>query len=126
MRFHIPIKGFRTEDVTLVTTLLSPKLYTRIALAKLYELRWHAEIDLKHLKTTMQIEHLPSKTPEMVRKDFYVHLLAYNLIRTVQLEASSQHGVDPLSLKQQFSTCLRLPVYSLMLQRNTEHMSMGN
>ncbi|MCH8292779.1 transposase [Candidatus Poribacteria bacterium] len=98
VRFHIPIKGFRTEDVTLVTTLLDPKLYTRIALAELYRLRWQAEIDLKHLKTTMQMEHLPSKTPEMVRKDFYVHLLAYNLIRTVQLEVSRQHSVDPLSL----------------------------
>jgi len=97
-RFHIPKKGFRTEDVTLVTTLLDPKLYTRIDLAQLYRLRWQAEIDLKHLKTTMQMEHLPSKTPSMVRKDFYVHLLAYNLIRTVQLEASRQHQVDSLAL----------------------------
>ena len=85
VRFHIPIKGFRTENVTLVTTLLDPKVYTRIDLAQLYRLRWQAEIDIKHLKTTMAMEHLPSKTPQMVRKDFYVHLLAYNLIRTVQL-----------------------------------------
>ena len=98
VRFHIARKGFRTEDVTLVTTLLGAKLYTRIALAQLYRLRWHAEIDLKHLKTTMAMEHLPSKTPEMVVKDFYVHLLAYNLIRALQLEASKQHCVDPLSL----------------------------
>ena len=98
VRFHIPIKGFRTEDVTLVTTLLDSKVYTRIDLAELYRLRWHAEIDLKHLKTTMQMEHLPSKKPAMVRKDFYVHLLAYNLIRTVQLEASRQHQVDSLAL----------------------------
>ena len=97
-RFHIPKKGFRTEDVTLVTTLLNPLEYTRIALAELYGLRWHAEIDIKHLKTTMAMEHLPSKTPSMVRKDFYVHLLAYNLIRTVQQEASRQQKVDPLAL----------------------------
>jgi hypothetical protein len=97
-RFHIPKKGFRTEDVTLVTTLLDPKEYTRIDLAELYRLRWQAEIDLRHLKTTMQMEHQPSKTPEMVVKDFYVHLLAYNLIRALQLEASKQHCVDPLSL----------------------------
>jgi len=93
--------------VTLVTTLLDSKLYTRIALAQLYGFRWprqdrdseqHAEIDLKHLKTTMQMEHLPSKTPQMVVKDFYMHLMAYNLIRKLQLEASSQHNVDPLAL----------------------------
>ena len=98
VRFHIPIKGFRTEQVTLVTTLLDLKEYTRIDLAQLYGLRWHAEIDLKHLKTTMGMEHLPSKTPQMVVKDFYMHLLAYNLIRKLQLEASSQHGVAPLAL----------------------------
>jgi len=63
VRFHIPIKGFRTENVTLVTTLLDPKVYTRIDLAQLYRLRWQAEIDIKHLKTTMAMEHLPSKTP---------------------------------------------------------------
>ena len=78
--------------------MLDPKEYTRTDLAELYRLRWHAEVDLKHLKTTMGMEHLPSKTPEMVRKDFYVHLLAYNLIRTVQLQASRQYGVDPLAL----------------------------
>ncbi|MCH8293436.1 IS4 family transposase [Candidatus Poribacteria bacterium] len=119
VRFHIPIKGFRTEDVTLVTTLLDPKVYTRIDLAELYRLRWHAEIDLKHLKTTMQMEHLPSKTPEMVRKDFYVHLLAYNLIHTVQLEASRQHQVDPLALSF-CATIQHLSNFACLLAHATE------
>ena len=119
VRFHIPIKGFRTEDVTLVTTLLDPKVYTRANLAELYRLRWHAEIDLKHLKTTMQMEHLPSKTPSMVRKDFYVHLLAYNLIRTVQLEASRQHSVDPLALSFQ-ATIQHLSSFTCLLAHATE------
>ncbi|MDP6737189.1 MAG: IS4 family transposase, partial [Nitrospinaceae bacterium] len=119
VRFHIPKKGFRTEDVTLVTTLLDPKCYTRIDLAKLYRLRWHAEIDIKHLKTTMQMEHLPSKTPEMVRKDFYVHLLAYNLIRAVQLEASKQHGVAPLALSFQ-ATIQHVSSFSSLLAHATE------
>ena len=119
VRFHIPIKGFRTENVTLVTTLLDPKVYTRANLAELYRLRWHAEIDLKHLKTTMQMEHLPSKTPSMVRKDFYVHLLAYNLIRTVQLEASRQHSVDPLALPFQ-ATIQHLSSFTCLLAHATE------
>jgi len=87
VRFHIPIKGFRTEDVTLVTTLLDAKFYTRTDLAELYRRRWQAEIDIRHLKTTVAMEHLPVKTPEMVRKEFYVHLLAYNLIRAIQIQA---------------------------------------
>ncbi len=105
--------------MTLVTTLLDPKEYTRIALAELYRLRWYAEIDLKHLKTTMGMEHLPSKTPQMVVKDFYVHLLAYNLIRTVQLEASRQQKVDPLSLSFQ-ATIQHLSSFTCLLAHATE------
>jgi len=119
VRFHIPIRGFRTEVVTLVTTLLDSKQYTRMDLAELYRRRWQAEIDLKHLKTTMQMEHLPSKTPEMVRKDFYVHLLAYNLIRTVQLQASRQHTVDPLALSFQ-ATIQHLTSFTCLLAHATD------
>ena len=72
------------------------------------------------------MEHLPSKTPQMVRKDFYVHLLAYNLIRTVQLEASRQHCVDPLSLSfcatiQHFSTFTCLLAHATEEQRAYEY-----
>ena len=119
VRFHIPIRGFRTEVVTLVTTLLDPKEYKRRDLAELYRHRWQAEIDLKHLKSTMQMEHLPSKTPEMVVKDFYVHLLAYNLIRTVQLQASRQHTVDPLALSFQ-ATIQHLTSFTCLLAHATD------
>ena len=114
--------------MTLVTTLLDPKEYTRIDLAELYRRRWQvalnpdligAEIDLKHLKTTMQMEHLPSKTPEMVRKAFYVHLLAYNLIRAVQLQASREHQVDPLSLSF-CATIQHLSSFTCLLAHATE------
>jgi hypothetical protein len=98
VRFSIAQKGFRTQQVALVTTLWDATFYPKEALAELYRLRWQAEISLRHLKTHMQMEFLPSKTPEMVQKDFYAHLLAYNLIRTVQQEAGQRHGVLPTSL----------------------------
>ena len=98
IRFFIHIKGFRTQVVTLVTTLLDHHIYTRELLAELYGLRWQVEIDLRHLKTTMQMEHILSKTPEMVRKEFYVHLLAYNLIRATLWEAGIKHQVHPIRL----------------------------
>jgi hypothetical protein len=98
LRYFIHIKGFRTKKVTLVTTLLDHHIYTYELLAELYGLRWQVEIDLRHLKTTMQMEHLQSKTPEMVRKEFYVHLLAYNLIRATLWEAGIKHNVHPLKL----------------------------
>ncbi len=98
IRYFINIKGFRTEKVTLVTTLLDHHIYTYELLAELYGLRWQVEIDLRHLKTTMKMEHIQSKTPEMVRKEFYCHLLAYNLIRATLWEAGIKHNVRPLRL----------------------------
>ena len=98
IRYFINIKGYRTKKVTLVTTLLDHHVYTYELLAELYGLRWQVEIDLRHLKTTMKMEHIHSKTPEMVRKEFYVHLLAYNLIRAVLWEAGIKHNVHPLRL----------------------------
>ena len=98
IRYFINIKGFRTKKVTLVTTLLDHHVYTYELLAELYGLRWQVEIDLRHLKTTMKMEHIHSKTPEMVRKEFYVHLLAYNLIRTILWEAGIKHSAHPLRL----------------------------
>jgi hypothetical protein len=65
------------------------------------------------------MEHLPSKTPDMVRKDFYVHLLAYNLIRTVQQEASKQHTIDPLALSF-CATIQHLSSFSSLLAQATE------
>ncbi len=98
VRYIINIKGFRTQKVTLVTTLLDHHIYTYELLAELYGLRWQVEIDLRHLKTTMKMEHIQSKTPEMVRKEFYIHLLAYNLIRATLCEAGIKHDVRPLRL----------------------------
>ena len=98
IRYFIHIKGFRTRKVTLVTTLLDHHIYTYELLAELYGLRWQVEIDLRHLKTTMHMEHIHSKTPEMVRKEFYIHLLAYNLIRATLWESGIKHNVHPLRL----------------------------
>ena len=67
VRFEVKQKGFRTKQVTLVTTLLDSKAYPASALGQLYRLRWQAEISLRHLKTRMQMEFLSSKTPDMAR-----------------------------------------------------------
>ncbi len=101
VRYLVENKGFRTHEVTLVTTLLDAELYPKEALVELYYMRWGVEIDLRHLKTTMRMEHLSSKTPEMARKEFYVHLLAYNLIRTIMFQSVSEHDVKPLELSFQ-------------------------
>lgn len=101
VRFRVEVKGFRPQHITLTTTLLDAELYTKEALAELYSHRWDVEIDLRHLKTTMKMEHLPCKTPQMVRKEFYTHLLAYNLIRTIMFQASVEYGGTPLGISFQ-------------------------
>ena len=72
--------GFRTSISVLVTTLLDPIEYSASNLASLYGCRWFIELSLRSIKDTMQMVILRGKTPGMVRKEIWVHLLAYNLI----------------------------------------------
>jgi hypothetical protein len=101
VHYYIAIPGFRTQQVSLITTLLDAKAYSTLELVKLYEFRWDVELDLKHLKTTLGMDILRSKTPAMVRKEIYVYLLAYNLLRSLMWEAGTVYGVLPLRLSLQ-------------------------
>ena len=93
--------GFRPAEVILVTTLVDPKRYPKTKLAELYQLRWLAtEVNFKHIKTTLQMEMIPAKTPEMVQKDIWVHLLTYNLLRDLMWQAAQQQ-VSPLRISLQ-------------------------
>lgn len=87
---HIERRGYRTERIIVVTNLLDEKLYSAKQLTILYGWRWSAaEVNLRHLKTTLGMEMLTSKSPSMVRKELLAHLLAYNLLRTVMEQAGS-------------------------------------
>lgn len=101
VHYYICIPGFRTKQVTLITTLLDEQVYSWQELLKIYEWRWQVELDLKHIKTTLGMDVLRGKTPEMVRKEIYIHLLAYNLLRTVMWAAGTAHKVHPLRLSLQ-------------------------
>jgi hypothetical protein len=92
---QVRVPGFRVNELTLVTTLCDAQLVTRQELGRVYRTRWQAELDLRTIKVTMQMEILRCKTPEMVRKEIWMHLLAYNLIRTVMSEAASRHSLRP-------------------------------
>ncbi len=62
---------------------------------RVYHVRWQAEVDLRSIKITMQMDVLRCKTPDMVRKEIWLHLLAYNLIRTVMAEAAEHANMRP-------------------------------
>jgi Transposase DDE domain len=81
-----------------VTTLLDPQQATKEELATLYRARWNAELDLRCIKSAMQMRDLRCKTPELVRKEVWAHILAYNLIRTVMAQAAARHEIPPRSI----------------------------
>ncbi|MGL4551559.1 MAG: IS4 family transposase [Gemmataceae bacterium] len=94
-RFHVEQPGFRTRSVVVVTTVLGPEQANKEELASLYRARWNNELDLRSIKVTMQMDMLRCKVPEMVRKEVWTHVLAYNLIRTVMAQAAASAGVPP-------------------------------
>jgi len=85
--------GFRVRQVTLVTTLLDPKLYPAQQILEAYLRRWNLELCFDDLKTTLQMEMLSCQSPAMVRKELDMHLIAYNLIRLVTAQAAREHHV---------------------------------
>lgn len=101
LRYEVTLPGFRTTQVTIVTTLLDPLAYPAEEIAALYRERWHCELDLRSLKSSLQMGHLRCKSPAMVEKEIWMHLLAYNLIREAATEAARQHHVLPRRLSFQ-------------------------
>lgn len=88
LRLHISAPGFRTRNLVLVTTLLDTKLYPPESLTELYRRRWEIELFFRDIKTTMKMEVLRCKSPTMIERELAMHWIAYNLIRTLMLEAS--------------------------------------
>jgi len=98
VRFRVEQAGFRTRSVVVVTTLLDPEQANQEELASLYRARWNNELDLRSIKVVLQMDLLRCKTPELVRKEVWAHVLAYNLIRTVMAQAAAREGVPPRSI----------------------------
>jgi hypothetical protein len=95
LRFEVQEPGRRTQQVTVVTTLLDAKRYPKRALAKLYGRRWQVETDLKHLKQTMGMDVLRCTSYAGVVKELLVFVTVYNLVRRVMFQASQRQGVLP-------------------------------
>jgi putative transposase len=91
-------RGFRSKVVDVVTTLLNHVLYPAQEIAQLYRRRWQAELNLRSLKIVMQMDHLRCRTPHRVRNEFYMHLIAYNVIRRTIAMAAFRAEVEPWTL----------------------------
>jgi len=90
--------GFRTESLIVVTTLLDSDTYSKDGIAELYHRRWLVELDIRTLKITLGMDILRCQSPEMVRREIWTCLLAYNLIRQTMLEAALRTERSPREL----------------------------
>jgi hypothetical protein len=118
-RYRVQVRGWRVQELTVVTTLCDAVTFPAEALARVYLARWQAEVDLRTIKATMQMDVLRCKTPAMVRKEVWMHLLAYNLIRTAMADAAALADVRPreVSFKGAWQT---LAAYRPLVERATE------
>lgn len=102
----IEVRELKAKGKILVTTLLDAKKYSKLELAMLYKSRWHVELDIRHIKETLGMNIVTCKTPEMVEKEIWTYLLAYNLLRMLMAQSASLIDVMPRHLS--FKHCLQL------------------
>jgi hypothetical protein len=98
LRVHVRDKAKRVRRLVIATTLTDARCYRSKELGGPFRERWHAELDLRSLKSVMHMDVLRTMSPEMVRKEVATHLLAYNLIRGVMAEAARGEGIKPRRL----------------------------
>ncbi|APS84030.1 hypothetical protein AVM71_13480 [Piscirickettsia salmonis] len=103
---QMTVREFKIKGEVYVTTFQDHKKYNKVALANHYKQRWHIEINFNSLKTIMSMDHLRSKTPDMVHKEIAVHFLAYNLIRTLIAEAC--RNTERLPIQVSFKGVIQL------------------
>lgn len=94
LQVAIERRGFRTEHIVLVTTLLDPELYPAAEIIATHARRWRLEMCLDDIKTTLGMEKLNCRSPKMVQKELLVFLTSYNLVRWLMAEAASHGEVD--------------------------------
>jgi hypothetical protein len=97
--------GFKAVKRVLVTSFLNSRKVTRKDLSALYCFRWFVELDIRSIKSVMKMDILRSKTPEMIEKEIWSRLLAYNLVRQIMVHAAITHSKNPRKLS--FKTALR-------------------
>lgn len=94
LRVEVNVAGFRTQHLTLVTTLLDPELHSAQELGDLYFRRWLVEVFFRDIKTTMAMDILRCKSPDMIHKELVMHAIAYNLIRAIMVDIATSYQVS--------------------------------
>jgi hypothetical protein len=124
---RVEMKGFRTKSLILVTTLTDPKTFPKEAFAELYLKRWRAELYLRDIKTTMGMDILRCKSPDMVEKELWMRIIAYNLVRALMLQSAQTYSVscERISFKGTLSTLRQwAPSLAHLSVRNPQRLSL--
>jgi hypothetical protein len=114
---ELAVREVQVDGQVLVTTLINRKV-SKGELDQLYARRWHVELDLRNIKTTLGMEVLRCLTPQMVEKELWVHLLAYNLIRLLMAQAALDAKVQPRQLSFKHAV-------QLWVQWQAQHVDLG-
>ncbi len=89
------------EQLNVVTTLVDVKEYPAEEIGRLYGYRWHVELDIFSIKQSLNLDHLRCKSPDMIRREFWVALLAYNMVRLVCAQTAFVY--DKLARRMSFT-----------------------
>ena len=109
IRDNVIKDDFRTETITVATTLTDAGKYSKEDIAELYGFRWNSELNLRSIKDSLNLAHVRCKSPEMVRNELWTtllgyNLLGYNLLRTTAAAAALLHDKQPRQISFT-STC---------------------
>jgi len=119
----LAVREFKAGGKVMVTTLICPEETPKAELKTLYRQRWSVELDIRNIKETLGMDVLSCKTPQMVLKEIWIYLLAYNLIRLLIVQAALAVATTPREIS--FKHCLQIWL-AFSLQRDTssdEHMA---
>jgi putative transposase len=112
IRFQVIEPGRRTKTIDVITTLVDADEYATEEIAELYGFRWNSELDIRSIKSNLNLAHVRCKSPEMVHREVWTTLLGYNLIRTTAAGAALVHGKQPRQLS--FTTTCQYVLASWM------------
>jgi len=120
----LTIRELKIKGKVLITTLLSAKGFPKHELSTLYKKRWHVEVDLRNIKTTLGMETLSCKTPGMIEKEMWIYFLAYNLIRLLMAQSALLSNLQPRQLSFKHTVQLWL-AWRQQTQENRAQMDEG-
>jgi hypothetical protein len=115
----LKVRELKVGGKILITTFLSKQEATRDELKALYKQRWSIEVDFRNLKTTLGMDVLSCKTPDMAEKEIWIYFLAYNIIRILMAQAAELNDILPRQISFKHALQLWLSCYRQQLGAET-------